>query len=362
MNNKIKTIFSFLFSALFLYLAFRKIELRELLLALRESSWLVVLSASLMAILTMVIRAWRWNIILNALRPTTFYTAFAFTNIGFMINNLLPAHLGDLFKAYLIGKHERFSSLAALATVVVERLLDFITVSLMMVLLMWLMPVPIWMRNLGLLVGFFSSVLFTGILLLAGKGAENQQWAERISRVFPERLRSKTIQTLNLIFSGVATLRRGKVLLKLLAISLLQWTQMILTVLIVLTTLRGVNHLFLAASAAQIFVAYVVVVPSSPGYWGSIQLAFVMALSYFNVGRADALAGSLVYHLTQYIPVTLVGLWFFFKEGLSFKQVQRTRLEMSRDKTATGTEVRSGEKQGIRGRKTAHSPGETADD
>ncbi len=327
MNNKIKTILSFLLSAIFLYLAFRKIEWRDLGVALRESSWLVVFFASLMAILTMVLRAWRWRIILNALRPTSFYTAFAFTNIGFMINNLLPAHLGDLFKAYLIGKHERFSSLAALATVVVERLLDFITVSAMMVLLMLFMPLPEWMRRVGLLVGIFSTLLFISILLLAGRAVKNPALSAKISRFFPKRLRSKTVQTLGLIFTGVATLRRGKVLIGLLAISVLQWTQMILTVLIVLTALRGVGNLFLAASAAQIFVAYAVVVPSSPGYWGSIQLAFVLALGYFNVARADALAASLVYHLTQYIPVTLVGLFYFFKEGLSFKQVKDTRIE-----------------------------------
>ena len=63
-------------------------------------------------------------------------------------------------------------------------------------------------------------------------------------------------------------------------------------------------------------------VPSTPGYFGVIQLSFWVSLQMFGVEKADAFASSVYFHLSQYVPVTLVGLYYVNRLGLRLKQIE----------------------------------------
>jgi uncharacterized protein (TIRG00374 family) len=69
-------------------------------------------------------------------------------------------------------------------------------------------------------------------------------------------------------------------------------------------------------------VAFAVTVPSSPGYFGVIQLCFMSVLKLFTDHEEAVFAASVFYQMAQYIPVTLLGLYFFNRTGLRMSQVQ----------------------------------------
>jgi uncharacterized membrane protein YbhN (UPF0104 family) len=50
--------------------------------------------------------------------------------------------------------------------------------------------------------------------------------------------------------------------------------------------------------------------PNAPGYAGSAQLAFLLALGASGVTPAHALAASVVYQLLMILPVVLIGLYW----------------------------------------------------
>ena len=74
-------------------------------------------------------------------------------------------------------------------------------------------------------------------------------------------------------------------------------------------------------------VAFGVTVPSTPGFFGVIQVAFRVALAPFGVAATDAVAASVYYHLTQWITITLVGLFLLQRAGLKLRQLERAAEE-----------------------------------
>jgi uncharacterized membrane protein YbhN (UPF0104 family) len=65
-----------------------------------------------------------------------------------------------------------------------------------------------------------------------------------------------------------------------------------------------------------------ILIPSSPGFFGVYHAGTVLTLTLYGVPDVDARAFSIVLHLAQYIPITLMGLYFLKKEHLSLKSIQ----------------------------------------
>ena len=81
-------------------------------------------------------------------------------------------------------------------------------------------------------------------------------------------------------------------------------------------------YLALAAFILLGVVAFGVTVPSSPGYFGVIQLCFLVVLKLFVDDHERVFAASIYYHMVQWVPVTLLGLWYFNRSGLKVAEVE----------------------------------------
>jgi len=91
-------------------------------------------------------------------------------------------------------------------------------------------------------------------------------------------------------------------------------------------------------------VALAVAVPAAPGFVGTFQTGVVGGLGVYGVSGASAVALSLGFHLGGFIPVTLVGLIYTWKVGLSFGEVGRSEAEVEEavEESRSGGAGRSG--------------------
>jgi uncharacterized membrane protein YbhN (UPF0104 family) len=71
------------------------------------------------------------------------------------------------------------------------------------------------------------------------------------------------------------------------------------------------------------FLGLGVSLPSSPGFVGVVQAATVLALALFSVPRTEALSFSLLFHASQFLPVTALGLLFLLIEHVSLTDAAR---------------------------------------
>jgi hypothetical protein len=62
-----------------------------------------------------------------------------------------------------------------------------------------------------------------------------------------------------------------------------------------------------------------ITLPSSPGYFGNIQLAYVLALKPFGIDAGSAIAASLFFHALAYPAVVIVGLIYLRTQGARFE-------------------------------------------
>jgi uncharacterized protein (TIRG00374 family) len=240
--------------------------------------------------------------------------------IGFMANNILPAHMGEIVRAYLLGEKERISKISTFMTVVIERLFDFIILTLFLILTFIYISVPNWLKYGGLVIGISSLVLILLIFILINN-KNKDKIISRLLNILPEKIGEKLGGKVNSFFAGIEILKEKNLILKVLITSCLLWVQIGLTLLLVLIGFGFNTNLVLTSIFLMVLIAFSITIPSTPGYFGNMQLAFVIGLGLVNISKSDALASSLIFHFTQYIPITFVGILLFIKEGISFRSI-----------------------------------------
>ncbi|MDZ4688184.1 MAG: lysylphosphatidylglycerol synthase transmembrane domain-containing protein [Planctomycetaceae bacterium] len=272
------------------------------------------------------LKAWRWRLLLKPVgdfRPVR--DLLPPTMIGFAFNNLLPAHLGDFVRVFLFAQQRQLNKTAVLSSVVLERVFDI--VAILFYLGLGLVFVP----------GLDPSVKQTALVFAAAAGCcvlggliyviwtrpfvALVEWVLARLPFVPAGLRRKLTGMLEAGADGLASLKNPRLIV---GIMLTSWAQWALNGVLVYLSLWsfGVHVSPLVACIVLGVVAFGVTVPSSPGYFGVIQLCFMSVLKLFPVNQADVFAASVYYHMSQYIPVTLIGLYFFYKTGLKIRDVE----------------------------------------
>jgi glycosyltransferase 2 family protein len=311
-------------SALFLYLAFRKTDLHEVTRNLAAANLWYLLPASALTIFAFWVRALRWGFLLRPLKSIRLGTLFSATMIGFMCNNLLPMRLGELVRAWVIGRSARIRASAALATIVVERLFDLF--SMIAIFGGVLIFAPIRHRELKtlVLIGFvLGVVILGGLLVLHFRGA---RLGELFARFVPRGLRPRATSMLDSFQTGLGIFRRPGQLIVIGGLTFLMWFCFAGVIRICFAAARLETGGVTLAPAASFIVLVVIgigiMVPSGPGFIGTMQAAGVFGLAIAGYGdKGRALSFSILYHITQWVPIVLVGLFYLTRENLSLAQV-----------------------------------------
>lgn len=166
-SNILKSILNYGLSltlaVIFLYIAFYNVNFGEVLKLASEASigWMVLFIVSVF--LGHVIRAIRWKVILNSVKPdASFKNLFGALMIGYGVNCVTPK-LGEVTRAIMIGKWEKLSRSSMLGTVIVERVIDIISLGLAV-----LVSAYVWRENLYDNFPWLQSTLYiAGLLMLA---------------------------------------------------------------------------------------------------------------------------------------------------------------------------------------------------
>lgn len=303
-------------SVVLLALAARGVRLEELVAALGRVrvGWLAATAA------TLVVRFWltavRWDVLLRPVRQIGRHRLLAVTMVGFMANNLLPARMGELVRAYALGKCEGLPASLAFATIVLERVFDGFTLLAFLVGgFLVLQPRP-WLVLSA--VGSFAVYLTALAVLVWVRGGGR---ADPLLRRLPEALRGRTARLLDSFALGLHVLGDARALARAGLLSLALWLVGALTV----WTLFEAFDLALPVHAAFVLLAVVAVavaLPSAPGYVGTFQAGTVAALALYAVPESVAFSFSLLYHAVHWVPVTLAGLVYLGVLNLTLAELR----------------------------------------
>src|SRR5580692_8567443 len=160
-----------------------------------QPSWLALSLATM--IVNLAIRALRWQYLLEPLGETTFANAFRATAVGFAATSVLPARAGEVIRPYFLARHEHMSATAAFATIVLERLLDIVTVLVLLASFVfvfgrdWTAANPVAFTAVkwaGVLAGAGAGAALIVLFQLAGNPAGLGRALTRLEKVLPSKL------------------------------------------------------------------------------------------------------------------------------------------------------------------------------
>lgn len=265
------------------------------------------------------LKALRWRLLLAPIGQfKTGRDLFPFVMMGFGLNNVLPVHMGEVVRVLLFAKHARLKVSAVASSVVLERIFDSISVlTLLSVGLVFVDGLnPTVQTNTSIVamcVGFLVLTLLTYVFCfhLCIRVIDSV-----LSPLLPRHWLEKLKHLLEAGVSGLAAIKQPRLLAGIVCISLCSW--MINGFVIHLALLSfGLPNSLLISCIVLGLTAIGAAVPSAPGYVGVIQLCFTMVLSVFSDDYPGIFAASVYYHLTEYVLVTLTGIYFLNTTGKS---------------------------------------------
>lgn len=308
---------------LFLWLALRNVDGAAVWDALRHARYAFLIPAGLSSLLGYAVRTVRWGEILRPTKRVRFTRLFPVLMVGFATNNLVPARVGEFARAYVLGVREQISRSLALATIVVERVCDGLTLLVLMTLALVLFPLPVDDPKLRMVELSATAIFGLATLVLAGLllfPARFIAVARTVLRPMPRGLATRIETLLESFVRGLGALRSPRQLARIAGLSLLVWMLeggsyafMLLAFPFGLSTTARVA----AAIFLLVFVNLGIMIPAAPGYIGTYQFFATLALGAFGVAPALAFGLAIVSHALQYVLVTSIGLLAFWHLGLT---------------------------------------------
>jgi uncharacterized protein (TIRG00374 family) len=273
---------------------------------------LIVAAALLVG--TIGIRAVRWSVILHSAEPLNRWHLFGALNVGYFLNNILPLQVGDIGRAYLASELEGVSLSRTLSTIAVERVVDVLTLVLLLVILALFIDIPSEARAPTLVLAVVALVALCTLVVMAAQKSRALRQIERLIGLMPLRLRPILRHIATNVMDGFVVLSDARTSGRLAALSLVLWLSVGLVDYAVIRAFDlslgyGPALLIVIATTFGFFI------PSSPGSFG-IYHAIVIALltEVYDIEKPIAIGFALVTHLVFYLPPMVLGPLFLWTQ------------------------------------------------
>ncbi len=307
-------------SGVLLWLALRGVDWSHLGKVFMTVSWPSCGIAALFLLANLIVRAVRWRVLLTPVCRLPLFDVFAYSEIGYMANNLLPLRAGEFIRAILIGHRHSVSKSAVLATIAVERVLDILSLLAFVLLVALFMPMPQVVRR-SILVAEIVAILAVATLWVVSRlEKRTERLLDRISVFIPRLLRARVVNIVVAFARGLQSLRSGQRMLSLIAISLLAWVLVLFEILFILDAFDLALPWY-AGTFTIVVLNLGIAIPSSPGFVGVAHYLIVLALSFFAVSQTEALGVALVTHGLGFVLNVVLGLAFLWRENIAFRQL-----------------------------------------
>ena len=325
----LKILFGLLITAVAIYLFLKNSDPPQIWAAVKRISLPAAGTVVFLSIFSLYLRGLRWRYMLPNVPNASNTGLFGIASVGFMINNVLPARIGEAARVYLLYKRNRHSMHTAIGTVLFERLLDSFFYAAFITLSSWfyfehlqgrqildkvdaLYPFRFGAGILGVLLAVFCLYrFFPARFFRLGDALSQRLWGP-LSRGTGHLLKL-TRESTEWMFAFRPLLRVVLLSVPVIACySLSLW---------VIARALDIELTLMQVLFASGLLAFGVAVPSSPGYVGTLHLACMAGLLLFDVETNQAAAVAVLYHLLTWLGTVATGLFFYFKLDVNLKEI-----------------------------------------
>jgi len=306
-----------IFSGFFLYFCFYSLDWTQLKEAFSLPNPWLLWGAMAFNFPVMGLRTEVWRQLLNPIHRLPFWTLFDILHLGYMANTLLPLKAGDFFRASFIAKKWKSPYTQVLTSVGLERYFMGFSLLIIFLVVASFLEIPLWIKSGA----YFMAAILIGVqaalFVLWKKKPDLNKWKKRHPIIY------RSIETLAHIGEGSQPLKSGRSIFLLTFYSLLGWCGQLL-MLKVIEISFGVQLNWLSTAFVVTAVNLAAAIPSAPGNIGTFEFAAVLAYTFLGLDKATGLGIGIIFHILQAIPITLIGLFYYFRWGLRFKDMERS--------------------------------------
>ncbi|MBM4187239.1 MAG: flippase-like domain-containing protein [Gemmatimonadetes bacterium] len=325
MRNKLTIAVGIAVSAVFLWWAFKGLSFAEMWHHARSANLLLIIASVAVTTATFVIRIFRWRLMLltddgGPVGRIPMWHAIA---IGFMANNVLPLRAGEILRAVAISRLAPVRFTSALSSLVLERLFDAIAIIGLLFVGLVSAGIPpatkigdIVVADIAIRLAVICGVLLAGCAVTIA-------WPQFVNRIIsaliPNRaVAGRLIGIVESIRAGISTLASPTRILAVLAWSVGMWLFNAASFYLGYLAF-GIEVGFGGAILQQSVLVLGIAAPSTPGYVGVFEGVIKAVLALFAVPGDLAVAFALTYHVTTFLPITLLGAYSALRTGMSLK-------------------------------------------
>jgi uncharacterized protein (TIRG00374 family) len=285
-----------------------------------QVGWFV--ASMLITFLQYVWRAFRWQILLNPVKPVRIVPLFNTNLLGFTSIFFL-GRAGELIRPLWLTRREQVPLTASFATIIVERFLDTLMLVAMFGWALAAVTVPAsasgpldLMKNAAWVMVSASVVAI--VLLFV--------FRSNIDRIVGYVPFARVASVLKTFSQGLSFLRNGSSLLLIVFHSVVLWISIALQFWLMLI---GMNFNFTFAAATLVMVgAAIGSIAQIPGIGGGFQAGYVFCMTtFFMVPAEQAIASSLLAWVSSNIPTVIATSIYMITQGLSLKDLRAATAE-----------------------------------
>lgn len=286
-------------------------DFRKLGAALSQADYRFIAIAVIFTLMWLMVRGKVWRTLLQ--EKASLRDVFLTLNEGYLLNNILPFRLGEVGRAYLLGRKAGLDFWSVLSSILIERVLDL---ALAAGLLLTTLPFVIgasWARQAAMVVGGMVLVTFAVLYLLARNQDWAMSWFDKWSARWSllQKLGGKAVPA---FIKGLAVLTDGRRFLRAVGWITFNWVIGVGQYYLLLVAFFPEPGFLLAAFSLGV-AALGIAIPSSPGAVGVLEVSIVGSLSLFGLDPTVALAFAITVHLIQYLVTGVLGAYALAKDG-----------------------------------------------
>lgn len=317
-------IIGLIISVIFIVLIFWNLNFHQLFQTFKIFNYKVLLIFVPLYVLGMYIRGFRWKYLLCEDSKLSVSEAFFAFTTGNTINSYLPARAGDIWRAIHVGNKLNESKMKLLGSIILERIIDGISVLMILVFAVLTYFKHQWVLNIT----YISTALFIGSLAFfyfIFKFNKIDWFFTNLANIkilsgFKDTF-AKIAELLNKFMEGFRSLNNPRCFFMAFFTSCVAWAiECILTYILIM----GFGHHFGFSIAFFVisFLALSTVIPSSSVFVGPYQYAYILALGIYHISKSNALAIAFIHQITIMIIITVISVIYFTITDTKLKDVK----------------------------------------
>jgi glycosyltransferase 2 family protein len=295
----------------------RFVDLHRFVEAIRSANYWLLLAFLVISVSWLMVRGIVWRTLLRG--RASYRDVFWTLCEGYILNAFLPFRLGEVGRAFLLGRKTKLGFMDVLSTIVIERVMD---IAFSAAILLSAVPFVVGAAGAGRIAIAIGALVVVGMIFLYVL-ARNREWAlglfHRLSARWP-KLQMLGGNLLDSLFSGLAILTDGRLFLRFMLWMTFNWAIAIAEFFLLL--LAFFPHATLIWSLFGLgAVAFGNAIPSMPGAIGTYEAALAGALTLLSGDQSTALAAALTAHLIGYLINGVLGSYALSREGETLMSV-----------------------------------------